>query len=318
MPTPPSSAKPPAEAAPPAAPLPPLRLSADPRLPAYGDERGGGRAAAIAVAALLVLAAAGGAGWYWWRQQPPTAAAVAPPPPVATAPAPGVAEPAVRHPIEAPLAPVAEQPAAPEQADAALRRALVALLGENAVLTLLQTDGFVHRVVATVDNLGRSHAAPRLWPVVPSSGRFTVQRAGDVQTAAPANAARYGAFVDFAESIDVARAATLYKSHYPLFQSAYRELGYPSGYFNDRLVDVIDLLLATPELSAPPALRLTQVQGPIADERPWLRYEFADPALEALPAGSKILLRMSPDQARRLKAQLRKFRQAIASAPARN
>jgi hypothetical protein len=103
---------------------------------------------------------------------------------------------------------------------------------------------------------------------------------------------------------------------YPLFQQSYQELGYPRGYFNDRLVEVIDQLLATPEPVGPLAVHLTEVKGPITSDRPWVRYEFADPALQALPAGSKMLLRMGPDNARRLKAKLAELRAAITRAPA--
>ena len=117
--------------------------------------------------------------------------------------------------------------------------------------------------------------------------------------------------------LDVARAAALYVQWYPMFQQAYRELGYPQGYFNDRMVAVIDRLLATPEPAPPLTVRLTEVKGPIASERPWVRYEFADPALEALPAGSKMLLRMGPEQAQRLKGKLAAFRAAITRAAPR-
>ena len=75
-------------------------------------------------------------------------------------------------------------------------------------------------------------------------------------------------------------------------------------------------LLATPEPAGPLAVRLTEVKGPIESDRPWVRYEFADPALEALPAGSKMLLRMGSDHARVLKTKLTELRRAIAKAPA--
>jgi hypothetical protein len=177
---------------------------------------------------------------------------------------------------------------------------------------MVRRDDFVRRAVVTIDNLGRAHAAPRLWPVNPVAGKFSVQREGDKDVIAPANSVRYSAFVAFAESLDTARAAALYKQHYPLFQAAYKELGYPNAYFNDRLVAVIDQLLATPEPAGPLAVRLTEVKGEVASTQPWTRYELADPQLEALPAGSKMLLRMGPDNARKVKAKLRELRAAVA------
>ena len=50
----------------------------------------------------------------------------------------------------------------------------------------------------------------------------------------------------------------MYKQYYPLFQQAYVDLGYPEGYFNDRLVEVIDHLLATPGRDRPGAAAATE------------------------------------------------------------
>jgi len=285
----------------------------------YQPPASGVNRAVIAVVALLLAA---GGGWWWWQQRAPAPAPAAPSAPVAAAPAepapPTPAEPVIQHPIDPPAEASARALPALDQSDPALKDALTGLLGSKAVALFLQTDGFVRRVVATVDNLGRAHAAPRLWPVVPTGGRFAVQAAGEQTLVTPANAARYDAFVALATAIDPARAAALYKAHYPLFQAAYRELGYPKGYFNDRLVEVIDQLLATPEPTGPLAVRLTEVKGPIEADRPWVRYEFTDPALQALPAGSKMLLRMGPTHAQRLKVQLRAFRDAVARTPPKN
>jgi hypothetical protein len=283
-----------------------------------GISRGAIVAAAVAIALLLA------GGWYWWqRQQLPLVPPAAPETqPVAAAPAPpspAPSAPAIAHPIdEVPAADAtaaAPPPLTLDNADPVLRTALIDLLGSKAVASLLQTDDFARRAVATVDGLGRAHAAPRLWPVAPAAGRFTVQ--GDPASAqiAEANAARYDTFVALATSVDAKRAAAVYRRFYPLFQRAYQELGYPDAYFNDRLVAVIDQMLATPTPAMPPALRLTEIKGPIAPgaaDRPWTRYEFTDPALETLPAGSKILLRMGPQHADKLKAQLRALRAEIA------
>lgn len=278
----------------------------------------------MASAATLVVIGIVTGGSVWWQHRragpavstPAEPAAVARAAPASLAPPPTT--PAIQHPIErVASAPQTGQTLPPlDQSDAIVTRGLTELLGTGSAIRMLQLDGFVRRIVATVDNLGRAHAAARLWPVVPVAGRFTVQRAGETEFIAPANSARYAAFVGMVESVNTARAAALYVKLYPLFQQAYQELGYPHGYFNDRLVEVIDRLLATPEPTGPLVVRLTDVKGPVASQRPWVRYEYVDPALQALPAGSKMLLRMGPDNARRLKAKLAQWRAAITRTPA--
>ena len=263
---------------------------------------------------VLVFGAIVAGGYLWWMRQQATddvpaerTAATAPSPAAAAAPA---SEPAIRHPVAAASQPVPEVDAS----DSAIAAALDDLVGSKAVLTFLQTDGFVRRVVATVDNLGRAHAAPRLWPVNPTPGRFGVSGSGDERLVAPDNDKRYAPFVEFVEAIDARRAVELYVRLYPRFQQSYEDLGYPGRYFNDRLVEVIDLLLETPEPGVPLAILSVEVMGPEAPKRPWVNYEFADPSLEALAAGQKMLLRTGPHNERRLKAKLREFRREIVAA----
>jgi len=107
--------------------------------------------------------------------------------------------------------------------------------------------------------------------------------------------------VRLAEAIDSAKLAALYFHYYPLFQQAYRDLGYPKGHFNDRLVQVIDHLLETPEL-----------EGPVALVRPKVFYLYADPGLESRSAGQKILMRTGAENTRRVKAKLKEIRGEIA------
>ncbi|MGH6612302.1 MAG: DUF3014 domain-containing protein, partial [Burkholderiaceae bacterium] len=80
----------------------------------------------------------------------------------------------------------------------------------------------------------------------------------------------------------------------------YQELGYPNGYFNDRLVQVIDHLLATPDVKAPVAL-----------VQPKVLYRYADPQIEALSSGQKAMIRIGPDNAAILKAKLREIRNGV-------
>jgi hypothetical protein len=271
------------------------------------------------VLVLVVLAGAGGA-WWWQQAQAPVVTPAAPPavtsaPPVAAAPpALPASEPASgpQNPVETLAPPEAALPAL-AGSDDHVARALGELLGASDMAAFLQMDGLVRRVVATVDNLGREHAPARLWPVNPTPERFAVVGSGPVQTIGLDNAARYGALVRWIESVDMERAVALYARLYPLFQQAYEELGYPGRYFNDRLVAVIDHLLQAPEPASPVAVKLTEVKGDVPSTRPWVRYEFADPQLQSLSSGQKIMVRVGLENERRLKARLKALRTLVAT-----
>lgn len=256
---------------------------------------------------LLLLIAAGAAGWWLWRGAEeaapvPRAGPVAPP--LAAAP------PAVPA-ASGPAYPLAPPPGLQPLAPAEVPTAVDAFVGRVTATTFLHIDDLPRRVVATVDNLGRVHAPPAVWPVHPTRERFQVARVEGGSVIAAENAARYAPFVQFAEKLDVARTVELYLQLYPLLQEAYRELGYPRGHFNDRLVEVIDQLLAAPEPQPPVPLELTEVKGPLPSVQPWVRYRYADPALESLTAGQKIMVRMGLANERRLKDKLRALRAEI-------
>ncbi len=159
----------------------------------------------------------------------------------------------------------------------------------------------IRNIVATIDNLPRSKAAPRLWPVQPTSGALATMSAGDNLVIAADNSTRYAPVVALVHAIDSKQLVAIYVRFYPLFQQAYRDLGYPDGYFNDRLVAVIDHLLATPS-----------VRQPIALVQPKVLYQYADPELEALSAGQKAMLRIGPENAAVVKAKLREIRFRVA------
>ena len=216
-----------------------------------------------------------------------------------TAPAaeqpPASAEPEIRHPV-APQH--AEKPLpALEVSDATVRNALGELSLDKSLIDLFQLHDFVRRVVATVDNLPREKLALRLMPVKLAGGKFLVTGKDERFAIGADNAARYALYLRLAGEIDTGKLVALYIHFYPLFQQAYQELGYPKGYFNDRLVDVIDHLLAAPEATAPVML-----------VRPKVFYLFADPALEARSAGQKILMRVGSENAALIKAKLRDIR----------
>jgi hypothetical protein len=271
---------------------------------------------AYALIAALLIIGIGAAALLWWQgQKPPAEPAVTAVPAAQPEPT-AQAAPAIKYPIEA-ISPkqdtAIDDSARAENVDERVRTALIDLLGADAVNSFLRTTDFPRRVVATVDNLARAQAAPSLWPINPTPGRVSIEQRDGSAVLSDANASRYTPFVQLVESVDTDRAIALYVRLYPLFQSAYENLGYPGRYFNDRLIAVIDNLLATPDLAGPFELTNTKISSAGQPARPSLQYRFADPALEAATAGQKMLLRVGPDNRRRLKAKLRDIRQRLSN-----
>jgi Protein of unknown function (DUF3014) len=173
---------------------------------------------------------------------------------------------------------------------------------EKTWKSFFNLHNIIHRFVASVDNLPRDHVSPRLMPVKPLPGLLVTTGTGESLALSPLNATRYKPYVQLAEAVPTQALVLVYRRFYPLFQKQYENLGYPEKYFNDRVVEVIDHLLEAPDLQRP--VRLSQ---------PSVLYEFADPKLEGLSAGQKILLRIGRENALKMKAKLREIREALVS-----
>ena len=258
----------------------------------------------IAGVVLLAIAA-----FFLWRnaQRPEPVIAQAPPVPVQTAPQPAP-EPEIKHPIElVPTEPLPRPEPLPPRAesDAALIEVMTALVGSSAMTQFFAPDELVRRFVTTVDNLPRESLPMRVRAVAAVPGGFTVTGPESERSIPADTARRYEPFVRFVETLDAKKLVSIYVHFYPLLQQEYRSLGFPTKHFNDRVVEAIDDMLSAP-----------QPQEPIALVQPKVMYRFADPELEGLSAGRKIMIRIGTDNAQRLKAKLREIRLVLAG-PAR-
>jgi hypothetical protein len=226
----------------------------------------------------------------------------------------GAATPAADSPVSPPAAPAqtpeASGPRYPlalpalekplpalDTSDATVRNSVHELWADKAVEERFQFKDFIRRVVATIDNLPRRKVAPRIMPVKRVEGDFSVTGDENGYALAADNARRYAPYVAMLESAPPGQLVSLYTRLYPLLQQAYEDLGYPGQYFNDRLIAVIDDALAAPDMETPARLL-----------RPKVFYVYADPELEECSAGQKILMRMGPENAARVKARLRAIR----------
>ncbi len=229
------------------------------------------------------------------------------PPPVREAPS--TPQPAVSPTAPAPLQPAiesappaAEAPPLPalEHSDGEVAAALEKLFAPRDIAGLLRPGQLLRKAVITLDNLPDRRLPVKYLPLRPPGGHFRVREQGGRTYLDPANYARYAPYVALLEAVDVTAVRDFLHRFGPLLQAAYEELGYPGARFEDRLAFVIDQLLATPEVS-----------GPIELVQPSVFYKYADPELEALSWGQRLLLRMGPDNARLVKDKLRRLRAAL-------
>lgn len=243
-----------------------------------------------AAVALAVLIGAIAAYFYWQNNQsaPGAPLSVAP---TQTPPALKPPVPETRQTLEAPTA-KAQLPQLKES-DSFVIEALAGLVGNKSLMKLFHTENIIHNIVATIDSLPRMKMPLKILPVLQPAGKFITSGSVDDLTISPKNAARYTSYVQLAEAVEPGKLVELYVRIYPLFQQAYRELGYPNDYFNDRLIEALDDLLDAPDIKEP--VKLLQ---------PHVLYQYADPDLEELSIGQRILVRTGSINESRLKAWL--------------
>ncbi len=256
----------------------------------------------LKVAAILLLVIVAALLYAWWQtpeHEPRPLAIPAQPSPSNVAPPPA-ASPA--PPTDKVLPPPAEPPLPSlDDSDRQVMADLGRLFAGADIKRLLLPGGqLLRKAVIIIDNLPDRRLPVKYLPVRPPSGRFQVKEQGGRIFLDPVNYGRYRPYMQLLEALKVTDLIAFLNRYQPLFQAAYEELGYPESSFEGRLIAVIEDLLQTPE-----------IEGPIELVQPSVYYKYADPALESLSSGQKLLLRMGPANSRRVKDKLRQVRAAL-------
>lgn len=158
------------------------------------------------------------------------------------------------------------------------------------------------RLVITVDNLPREHVPSQLRITRGVPELLRVQKDGETITLDPSNYERYDRIISYVEKMDARKIGRLYAKFYPLLQRTYEETGFPEERFHDRVLAALDDMMDAPRPTGP--IRLVQ---------PKVLYRFEDDHLESLSAGQKIMIRVGPGNAARLRKVLARVRAAIAA-----
>ena len=164
----------------------------------------------------------------------------------------------------------------------------------------LSSEHLIRRFVAAADNIANGLSPrPHIDFFIPASD-FKIIKRGPLYYADPEGYSRYDPVVDVVVSLDSKQSAYLFRGLKPLFQEAYRDLGYPDQDFQETFLRAIVELLKTPV-----------VEGDILLEKTVVNYVMVDDKLEGLSEAQKHLLRMGPGNIGAIQAKLREIALAL-------
>ncbi|MCL1050015.1 DUF3014 domain-containing protein [Shewanella abyssi] len=169
-----------------------------------------------------------------------------------------------------------------------------------AIESLLIEDNVVRQFVVFIDNLAQGELARKVSPLKAPISAFTVSEIANKTYVDPDSYHRYDLYADFLASLNEQELAKTYKEMTPLLSEAFSELGYNSTSFDDRMQQAIGIMLDAPIIEQPIELDGVSVN-----------YQFVDPTLEALPNAQKLMVRMGPENARKVKSALRRLQKHL-------
>ncbi len=133
--------------------------------------------------------------------------------------------------------------------------------------------------------------------LVPTKG-FRIEKKGNQLFIHPESYRRFDFIANVISSLDAKKTVRLYNALRPLFQEAYRELGYSSGDFDEVLFQAIVMTLKMPQIKGKVLLE---------EEEKGINYLFFDENLEDLNDFHKHLVRMGPDNVLKIQKKVREI-----------
>ncbi|MFQ6083778.1 MAG: DUF3014 domain-containing protein [Candidatus Aminicenantia bacterium] len=164
----------------------------------------------------------------------------------------------------------------------------------------LRNEDLLRKFTAVVDNIANGLSPRPHIEFLAPQGDFQVIEKDGLFYVNPVSFDRYNLVADVFASLDSEGCVKLYGQLKPLVQEAYRDLGYPTQDFQETLFKAIIELLKTPV-----------IEGEILLEEKVVTYMMVAPRLENLSPAQKHLLRMGPENVRKIQAKLREMALAL-------
>ncbi|MCK7598606.1 DUF3014 domain-containing protein [Microbulbifer sp. CAU 1566] len=194
--------------------------------------------------------------------------------------------------------------------DSEARKDIISLSADGALAQWIVPDEVVRKWVAAVNTATKGDLMHKNRPFENLKGGIAVK---DLETRSDGqkvyvlsqeNYQRYDQPVRLFAMVDTNTAVNLYQFWYPRLKQAYGELGLKNKNFHAAVLAAIDQALAAPE-----------IEGPIKLVRPTVYYKFEDEKLEKMPGLHKLMIRIGPDNAARVKEKLRELKASLQQLP---
>ncbi len=181
------------------------------------------------------------------------------------------------------------------QSDAFVRQQTLDAFKGLAISGVLLNKNLARQFVVFVDNLAHGELARKASPLTGPKQSFDALDVASKTYLDPDSYHRYDMYADLLETMNTDAVIKSYKLLLPILNDAFAELGYENVTFNHTVKTAIREMLNAPVIERP--IELTSIS---------VNYKFKDSDLENLSDAQKLMIRMGPQNSRKVKAALRK------------
>ena len=199
-----------------------------------------------------------------------------------------------------PELPVEPMPVLPSlnESDSFVMPRLAALETGESLMRVLASEDLIRKFVVFTDNVAGGNLPQMEYPVQRMTEEMAVTALdNNLYVMEPSSYKRFDEVIDTFVALDVDQGLALFRMTGPLFQTAFAELGYGERSFDNVLIEAIDNIL-----------NARTVEGPFQLVKPSVMYLYAEKGIEDLSPVEKQLIRIGPDNTRKLKARLTEYR----------
>lgn len=186
------------------------------------------------------------------------------------------------------------------ESDELVLNSAIALSSAKESPKLLEKVDILHSFVVFTDHIAQGEVISNFSPVIKPEAPFTVYDDHGAIYLDTKSYQRYDAYANIIDQLDVDAVVAQYKRFLPLIDADYQEMGNENGTFTDALVLAIDNINETPIIS-------TEIEL----VAPSAMYQFSDTHLENLNNAQKLMIRMGPENIKKIQRKLAELKKKL-------